>query len=834
MSIVRVFYNPLDSQSKEEYQIEPGTRLIDFLQANFPSGFKGAIRTYVGIEELQADDLDYEVKEYDQVTILVMPADPATLGVLVLKALVAVAIGYVIGLIFKPKIPGGFNGPEESSVYSLSPTRNQARLGQPVTVHYGKVSFPPDFASAPYSYNYSGSNDQYVDELLCLGQGEFDIDEIFIGDTPVSIIEPGTVAWWVFGPDDHKQTMGVIEDAIWEFVKDGPAPVPFSENMFTSPEVDGWEFNDKASEAVVTPTAFSGNAHAQFAIPNPPYLQPGRIGKVDSALNIRYGDVIVLSNTASNNITFTVGSVTVDRDDPTKVSIWEEFGANIISDEAPLPGGTLYTQNATWTNMIAGPFRAQKAGQQLRSASVDITYPNGLYRVDGTSGNIKTLTVELIITFQEIDPVSGAPINTPTILNPIFESKLRTPIRLTYDSGELSAGEYEVTVERVTPIDDDNRKVDQVLWTALRGNIALTVGKVYGDTTLLAVRMKATNGLASAAQSRIRVNATRLLPSGDPSDNPIVAIKDIWTNTTYGLGRPESELDMAQLDSLETLYATVGPQFNASFDQKGTGFDGMQAVASLPGARVLQNGGLVTVIPEVKQSVRKALFTSANIIKDTLEITYTFDTQGDYDGVQVEYRDPETFSALYVQYPAVLPDGANLDTYTLFGCTDVEYAAKYARYISNVKGLRRKVAKFQTELEGLIPLFGDRIGISHPMPNWGQSGVIVDLIDPLTIRVDKKLDWDIDNVMMLRSDTGLPLGPYPVTKGATEDIVIFDTAYEMYDQQGREPTNWAFGHEDFLVRDFMVSKITPKGDTIVEIEADIHRCPRPDGRCSSL
>ena len=140
MSIVRVFFNPLDASSMVTHDVEAGVQIIDFLQAEYPVGFNGCIRTFAGVHEIQPDDLDYVIQDEEQITILVMPATVGAVVGYVIQALVAVAIGYVINLIFAPSNPDGMNGPEESPVYSLSPTRNQARLGQPIECNYGTVS----------------------------------------------------------------------------------------------------------------------------------------------------------------------------------------------------------------------------------------------------------------------------------------------------------------------------------------------------------------------------------------------------------------------------------------------------------------------------------------------------------------------------------------------------------------------------------------------------------------------------------------------------------------------------------------------------------------------
>lgn len=819
MPLIRIYFNPLNPQDRKEFPVTAGGQIIHFLTEHYPNGFDGLIRVFVSSNEIQLDDLDYEIQEKDLITILVMPAglEAATLSAIysaAIGALVGAAIGYVINLIFPPKAPGFAKEETESPVYSLNATRNATRLGDPIASHYGTVSYPPDFCSAPYSFFFEGSNDQYVDELLCLGTGEYTVSELYIGDTPVTAIEPGAVQYWLFGPSEHNQTQGTIGGLIDADNADSPVPWLFWENVFTSPEVENWEFNDDRSDEVSVPTPFAGSVFASVD------GNPGYIGNVDGSLDIRTGDTITLANTASNNGSFLISSVVVDPLNSAIVRLFETLGSpQSLVDEQPLPGGTTYVLNTGSDNTIAGPFRAQKDDQELRRIDCDIIFAKGLYRVDGTDGTIKTNSVTMEFSYQQID-TDGIPIGAPVVKQYDFDNyRSRNPVRSTVTSGLLDQGQYEVTVRRVTPISDDTRKIDTPTWAGLKGYIVNSQQPVYSNTTLLAVRMKATNGLGSAARSRIRVTATRNLAVGI-SSNPITIIKDIWNDTQYGLGRPLDELDLTTMDSLETAWAS-GPYFNGSFDQRGTGYDAMESVASMTGSKVIQVGGLTSVALDRQQPVRTALFNSANIVKDSLQVRYTFDTQGDYDGVQIEYRDPDTFQPQFLTHPG---SSVRPSTFVLFGCTDPVYAQQYAVYLFNVTKIRRKQVTFTTELEGLIPQFSDRIAIAHPLPDWGTSGVIVEVIDPVTYRLDSFLDWAGDKVMMLRSDTGTPSSIYSVTRGAQNNIVVFpevpDVTVNGPDLQ--EPTSYVFGDDVKIVKDFILTKIAPQGDTLVEVEGQTY------------
>jgi hypothetical protein len=842
MSLVRLFFNPLDYKSCEEHQVEPGTQIIEWLQDYYPDGFDGYLRVFAGTDEIDVDDLDYVIKDDQQITMLIMPSDGGVITGYLIQAAIAFAIGYVINLIFAPDTPGQPRADEESSVYSLSPTRNAARLGEPVEVVYGRVSYPPSFASVPYTFNVEESNDQFVDEILCLGQGYFDIEKIYFGEAPDASIEQGAVQYWKFGPDDHNSTAGTIESSIWNELQDTESPFRFYENVYTSTEVSGFEFRNERTTSAGAAGPFNGSAFAE-ATNASGRLVPGHIANIDTTLlnplpgadpdfNQRFfavGDKITLTGTASNNITFIIQSVVQDDVNPDIVTIYQRWDdAEKISNEDPLPGGAQYEANSTVDSDIAGPYRCQKEGKPITEVICDFEFPQGLFHRDGTDGTMKDSGTTMKIIVQEID-IAGTPIGVPIEVSHEFRAKTQHPYRGQISSGPLTPGLYEVSATKTSAY-KDWRTTENVKLTGVKGIVQLdtTVGATYGPVTLLCVRMKATNGLAEAARGRIRVIAKRVLDPLDltiRSDNPATAIKDVYTNTVYGLGRPLSEMDTDTIDAIEADWQVdgYGPRCNGAFDQRDTGYHAMQVIASMTGSKIVNDAGFVTLVQEKKQQVRKALFNSANAVRDSFELIYNFDTQGEFDGIEVEWRDPDTFVAQYSYYPET-PQPVTPDTMVLWGVTSETYAEEMARYFYNVKDKRRKLSRMDVELDGWLVKFGDRYGLSIPMVNTSESGVVVEVINATTVRVDRELNWLGNDLLMLRDDQARPDGPYSVTQGATADIVIFSPApaIPIYDMESREPSSYVFGQQDSLLMDFVVSKVSPQGETIFTIEGQTY------------
>ncbi|MDJ0792255.1 MAG: hypothetical protein QNJ71_10200, partial [Acidimicrobiia bacterium] len=478
MCELRLFFNPLDSSSKETHQLKPGTLLIDFLVENYPHGFDGGLATFIGNEYLPVEDLDYPVNENDCVTMLVMPMGAefaATyltaefLMPILIQATIGLVIGFTINLLFGPEAPNIGKG-EDSPVYSINPTRNRSRLGEPITAHYGTVSFPPDYAAAPYTYYVEDSNDQFIDELLCLGQGDYTVDQITVGDTPIDILAPGIVQFWLYGPDDHNQTLGVIEADVNAKVANASNASKFWENVYTSPEIDTYEFNDSVNDPVLVPVPITGgNAFASTVDPSTGDYTLGRIVGIPDTTLITEGDVLTFASTLNNNGDMVAGAVRNNGDGT--LTVWERWvDQGRVAQENPLNGTV--TVNAVVNPMVAGPYRTQKTGQEINEASCDIVFPQGLMDIDA-DGDQNYKRVDMVFTFQRIDPADGSPIDPPIVVNKSWRYKQRRAVRATVSSGPLTPGSYEVTIERTTPFASAGRDVETTLLTGIKGHVVL-------------------------------------------------------------------------------------------------------------------------------------------------------------------------------------------------------------------------------------------------------------------------------------------------------------------------------------------------------------------------
>lgn len=779
--------------------------LIDWLQREYPGGFPVQQYIYINRAFLAVDDYDLELGDDDEVLIVLKPAAPvaAFLGPTIVAALataaasaaISFAISFVVSKLFPTNIDSDSSAsaaqPSAGSVYSLAVPTNSIKLGDPIPVIYGEVLATPDIASQPYSFYYG--NDQYVDILFCLGQGEHVISDITISDTSVTQIASGVVEWHNFGPGqpaDHNQTMGTIEN--WWLANSTGVPHRFHEDVDTSVEVSDQEIKGRSvidypgtvstggvlttnsaidpaldvADLAFTSSFFYGSytvasiaadrktlttapafvrsrtvTDANVGYNWQPITNEIQIGQIDAALR----DLIFTSvflEAPNYLVTMEVGGTTYTLvpigisglsppAGPTSLNLICDISPALTSGAGTASLTGVFTEPSTFTvqgqfDTPVGPFAASRLLAYPRRLEFDFSFPQGLYKVDQKTGEFQNRTVSLRVLVEEIDDqgnVIGA--GPPAIFT--YTAKTNTPQRYT-EFLDMPAGQarYQATVIRTTPDSTSNLVTDKAYWVGLRGILINKTGPVYGDVTLVAMRFKATNGLASDALRRIGMRCTRILPSGKPSDDPAAIVEDIYTNAEYGAKRPTSEIDVA-------AFVGISGKFNGIFDQKTTVWEAIRS-ALLPGyAAPVTNAAQLSCVIDKTQTVDKFVFNQTNMVQDSISFTWVFDQIDDIDGYEIEWRDIQTWVAQYTVFPAT---AANPEKVTLMGCTDPTTALAYARYLWYRKLYRRKQVSFTTELEGFLPQLGDRISVRNDRMGAAERYIVSKITPQEGLTVD--------------------------------------------------------------------------------------------------
>ncbi|WP_205169121.1 host specificity factor TipJ family phage tail protein [Burkholderia sp. LMG 13014] len=477
-------------------------------------------------------------------------------------------------------------------------------------------------------------------------------------------------------------------------------------------------------------------------------------------------------------------------------------------------------ESGTWV----GPFVANPAASKANYIGIDINLPAGLFHADD-NGNPSSQSIQYQVQAQAIDdygnPAGGwfeltnTSISMATIQPQMISNRYAVPL-----------GRYQVRAQRVGDKNLDSRTANTIQWSGMRAY--LPSQRYYGDVTLLAMVIRATNNLNSQTAKKINVISTRKLPVWNGSSwsapqatrNPAWALADVIRNKSYGRGLPDNRINLDSLLAMAATWNSRGDTFDGVFDTAATLWDVLTQIASVGNAMPVYYAGVIDFVRDEKRSIRTAMFTPSNIVQGSLQIEYTFQSYDTPDHVIVQYTDNVTFQPAEV--PCVLTGGTQLKParLQLFGCTSRDQAWRWGMRQAAANRDRRRNITLTTEMEGYIPRYGDLVAVSHDVPAWGLSGVAVAYSGGV-VTTSEPLEWTAGQThfMAFRRRDGSADGPYVVTQGADEFTAIVAGAPALYisDGNSEEPTYYQFGPGERRGLDCQVLSVTPKGDGQVEL-----------------
>lgn len=307
-----------------------------------------------------------------------------------------------------------------------------------------------------------------------------------------------------------------------------------------------------------------------------------------------------------------------------------------------------------------------------------------------------------------------------------------------------------------------------------------------GNLTLMWVKIKATNAISSAGQLQVNGFFTRT----DVNNDIKSVLTDIYTNIDYG-----AKLSLSDLDFTETP-ETV----NGAFENQSTVWDAMKLVSKAQKYTVYPIGQDIVLKRDAATSISTALFNETNILENTLDIQYFFKEENEQiDSVECEYRDSLDWSLKSQRYPT---NGLSPHKIELFGVTNEAKALEVATYLYKQDNARRKIITFETDIQGLVPQFLDKILISHSTLLWGSAGV-VDGVDGSIVTLSESIDSI--STITFRNKNGEPSNSLSATLIDSYNIDV--TLLPSWVEDGAPYTAGD-------AKEYLVTGVKPQGDTV--------------------
>lgn len=683
------------------------------------------------------------------------------------KALVIFGGQAIINALIPPPKPD-----QPGRAFQLQPQGNLARLEQAIPVHYGRLRFFPDFAAEPYVENDGRS--QYLFQLHCLGAGEFDVESVTIGETPLSSF--GEVDTEIVAPGDQVTLF--------------PTAVE--------------------SSAVVSGQELRAQVRADWS------RVDGAVTLDEEDHNRASGQVVRLTFTSGSNRpadgVYTIGAV-ADADTWSVTATGSGSGSGEVEVRTVIGGE-------------AG-FPACDPGQTAAQIGVDMVLPRGLHGLSGTKKTQKSLSV----TF-EARPIGDD--DTPlgdweTLGTEALEDKTATPI-LHSKIWSVTPGRWAVRAWREDRRANNDSAAHDAQWGGLRGY--LTAVQDWPAVTLLAIRLRATGNLSLQASRRIAVTATRKLPVWDgeawtaPQATRSIAwaLADLARNADYGPGLADWQVDTDALAALDTLWTARGDHVDLRFDADGTWWEAAATLARAGRARAFLQGGVLRVVRDGAETVPVALYSMRTILKGTFRREWVLAAPETAQAVEAVYLDAQTWRQERVRaaFPGASGRTAKL---RLDGVTSRAQALREAWYFAASNRYRREFVTFETEAEGFLPTLGDLIAVQHDVIATGQA---VELTGwnggTLTATLSAPVEWTegATHWIALARPDGSVAGPLQATRGADDATLVLGADPEFTPEtagQGRERTRGSFGPGEAWSALAKVIRVDPQDEWRVRIAA---------------
>ena len=514
-----------------------------------------------------------------------------------------------------------------------------------------------------------------------------------------------------------------------------------------------------------------------------------------------------------------------------------------ITYEVVNPGGTVTLfpvsvvtslevsgQEATH-NVALGPFVCNESGSLINKIAVDVVMPRGLYYAND-SGGLTSVGVSWLAEAQLINDLGVAVGSWFSLGSESHSAATTTPQRKSY-SYAVASGRYQVRLTRTNAKQTDSRYGHELDWVGLRGY--LPGMQTYGNVTVVAMKLRATNNLSSQASRKINFIVTRKLQTWNPTTGWSAtasatrsiawALADIC-RAEYGAGLVDSRIDLQGLYDLDAVFTTRSDRLDCVFDSQSTIMEALTQACRAGRAVPFIQSGIVHCVRDAAATIPVALFSQRNILKNSLKLDYILATEETTDAVDVTYFDSAIWGERTVR--ATLPSGTALQPakVKLFGVTTRQQAWNEGMYIAACNRYRRRMLSFSSEMEGFIPSIGDLIAVQHDMPKWGQSGELVDWNAGTKLAtLSEPLDWSAGgpHVLAFRRRDGSVAGPYSATAGVDAyHVTLTDwTGSEPTPDIGgdRERSHFAFGPSNEQYIKCRVLALRPKSAETVEIAA---------------
>lgn len=880
-SKIRVTADGVECEPIERHSASSRLTLLNWLEANV-NGFEfravPPISIHVNGEFIPASNWSKTYfSEPDAVDIFPEPKG-AEIGAFLLAYGGYIAIGASLiyaYLMPRPTTPKVGTQAQGRRLDQATATGNKVKLNSVIREVGGRRKIFPDYLLPPRRY-FSEPTQQTVQMLLCIGMGEFEIDDadVLIGDTPFSslgdnasyaIYGPGeslsgdeSAEWWHSATEVGATSVGStgIELATNSDATDYPDSniLIFSGDTITIPDGEGTWPDDWSADMNVR---CAPEYEYTVSIGSPRNVISGDLAMVAPfvGMNIEIdgdnaGEYVVHSFTAGDSATPDQMELNYLSGDPVGdlktgtvsmaigfaglsyqiVSIVDQvMTVERLDDEGIVDGAWLGFDDVTMysavvqldkSNLVgtwSGPFAACPAGETTDRIEWDIFFPSGLIKIN-KEGKSRTISVTVELQYREL----GSGSEWTSIIK-TYSGKSLDQVGYTELQSLGSSYRPEVRARRIGASENSTRIQDATQWYGLRAKLPIKTS--YAGVTTMTCVVNGGKKIAYQSENNISVVGIRKLPvlsGGSWSANAANrSIASFFSYVAKSLGYTDDDIDIVELQRLETIWQARGDYLDISIEEASTAKEVMNSALRPGFAEFTVSRGVLLPVRDEVRTVYEQMYTPQNMLEP---LTRQFSTRSvdEADGIDVEYVDENTWSVETVECRLPEDLGIKVEKVTIDGVTNRARAWRLGMRQRRMQKYRKKSYRFATELDALNSRYFSFCALADDTPGYAQSAIMLGY-DSGVIHSSEPLDWSAGGsfVVGIRKPDGRLSGPYAATRIDDYTLLINDSEidFEPSTSWEVEPPHLLFGPLTRWNYPALITSITPGADGTVEVEA---------------
>lgn len=451
-----------------------------------------------------------------------------------------------------------------------------------------------------------------------------------------------------------------------------------------------------------------------------------------------------------------------------------------------------------------GPFRATPASESTSLIEFDIFAPSGLAHVSD-EGDLSAITRSFELQWRS----SGG---AWTALNYSVHHATRDQLGWTYSIPfGTPQSAVDVRLRRVGAESTDTKILDKLEWYGLRSLLASPSS--YLGVTTLALTVNNAEKISGLSDQKINVISTRKL-GGTATRSIADWVRYVCTDIGYA----SDDINETELTAMASIWTGRGDVYDYAIVDQTTVKQELIQCLNAGFATLTIDEGKIRPVRDVARSTYEHMYTPQNMTA-VLKRKFTSYDPDDYNGVDIEYTNNETWKQETVECRLPGDSGTRVDTQTLKGITDRTRAWRLGMRQRRIQYYRRKSYEFSTELDALNSRYLSYCAVADDIPGYGQSALLVSYIeesDQVILESSESFVWAQSgtHVVALRKSDGLLSGPHIATRIDDTHLSIESLDFIPVINGVVEPTHLLFGLNTRWCYPVLITEISPNGDTV--------------------